>query len=427
MSKLKVRVNGSWEWLETGQIPLASVPGVILQAPDGGKNFYGNKGYTVSAVLDNPNYFPIAVWYESVLTQTDIDQDKDTGLNTYVVLTADSDLSLIRTNGMYAVQSGVSGYGSETVGWFLDDEVDMRFAIGWGANQGYTVMQNDSDALPQGDGRMRQTNYGKGIVLRTLADVTAAQVFINQFQQTVSDDFYWYTDGDIWNQSGAAPWNQGAQFYDMMTRDLTKDEAQRGCHYGNVVRVMRDRCIPYRWQPVWGFVENGGPFDTNTQLSDYMVPEVMVSAVWHMIIAGARGIIYFNHTFGGPNQSQHNFRMAEYATIQQAAKQVNGRITSLAPVINDDFALNFVSVTPVPTIFSGIETMAKYHAGTFYIFAGSRDSTTASPVTATFTIPTGVGGTATVLFESRTIAITNGQFSDTFANGTAVHIYRIDP
>ena len=36
------------------------------------------------------------------------------------------------------------------------------------------------------------------------------------------------------------------------------------------------------------------------------------AAVWHSLIAGARGIIYFNHSFGGPNVTQHALREPAY-------------------------------------------------------------------------------------------------------------------
>lgn len=428
MSKTKIRVNGTWVWAEAGLTPVASVPGVLLQPIDGGPTFYADRGYSVAAAaLDNPNFFPIGVWYESVTDQIDIDLDQDTGLNTYVELVETSDMSLIRNNGMYAILSGgpslFPDYGSETIGWLLPDETDLNVGHGWGPGQGYTVQQAAVDALPQGDGRIHFANYTIGVLLPSFGTFEGGATFVNTFQQTVSNDFYWYTAPNIYLPTGSSPWNLAAQFYRMYDRDATQDEARRASHYGNTVKYMRDLVNPVRWQPVWGFIENGGPH-VNTVQSQYMIPEVMVAAVWHMIIQGARGIIYFNHTFGNDFESQHNFRRSEYAAVQAAAKIVHGQIQTLAPVINDSFALNFVSVSPAAAIFSGIEVMAKYHDGTFYVFAGSRESVT--PRLATFTIPNGVGTTATVLFESRTIPIVNGAFTDTFADGNAVHIYRID-
>ena len=43
-----------------------------------------------------------------------------------------------------------------------------------------------------------------------------------------------------------------------------------------------------------------------------------------------------------------------------------------------------------------------------------------------FAIPCAGNATATVLGENRTLPVTAGSFSDSFADGNAVHIYRID-
>ena len=43
-------------------------------------------------------FFPVGVWFESVTSQSDIDMDKAAGLNTYVELTDNSDLPLIRAD-----------------------------------------------------------------------------------------------------------------------------------------------------------------------------------------------------------------------------------------------------------------------------------------------------------------------------------------
>jgi hypothetical protein len=427
MTKLKIRQNGQWKWMYMGTTPHPTLPGVLLQPIDGGPRYYANHGYSVSATpLDDPTFFPIAVWFESVLSQNDIDKDKDTGINTYVELTANSDMALIRNNGMYAITSGpFSGYGTETIGYLLTDEPDMNYPAGWNSGQGYRVVQDIADSMPD-DGRIRYVNYGKGILLPTWGRPDSTQVYLNAgFQQTVSADFYWFTDQDIWGTFNGAPWDQGAQFYDMMPRNISLDEAKRGIRYGDVVTFLRDYVEPYRGQPVWGFVENGGPFPSNDDISKYIRPVDMVSAVWHMVIAGARGIIYFNHSFGGPYQDQHNFRNPAYAAIQAAAKETNGRIQSLAPVLNADFALNFATVSPAATWVSGVSHMVKFYNGKFYIFASSRESE-AVLTTPTFTIPAAAGTTATVLFENRTIPIVGGSFSDTFDNGYTTHIYRID-
>ena len=71
----------------------------------------------------------------------------------------------------------------------------------------------------------------------------------------------------------------------------------------------------------------------------------------------------------------------------------------------------------------GQGAMAKWDGQNFYVFAGS-PSNAAS--TRTFSIPCVGNATATVLGESRTVPVSDGSFTDSFADGIAVHIYRID-
>jgi hypothetical protein len=54
------------------------------------------------------------------------------------------------------------------------------------------------------------------------------------------------------------------------------------------------------------------------------------------------------------------------------------------------------------------------------VFAGSRQP---GSQTVSFTVV--AGSTVEVMYEGRTRPITSGQFTDSFADGNAVHIYRI--
>ena len=148
-----------------------------------------------------------------------------------------------------------------------------------------------------------------------------------------------------------------------------------------------------------------------------ILPAEVRAAVWHSIIAGARGIIYFNHSFGGPNPTQHCLREPAYAAVRAAVKSTNQLVTQLAPVLNAPFADGFVSADP------SVRTMAKFHDNKYYVFAGSKENRASTP---TLSLSGVDSGTATVIGENRTIPISNGRFSDSFADGNAIHIYRID-
>jgi hypothetical protein len=102
--------------------------------------------------------------------------------------------------------------------------------------------------------------------------------------------------------------------------------------------------------------------------------------------------------------------------MRAAVTAVNARITALAPV------LNAPTVTSGWSDDSGVKTMVKWSGGHFYVFSGSAGSA----VESSFSLPCVGDATATVLDENRTLPVAGGSFTDSFADGNAVHIYRID-
>lgn len=393
--------------------------GARLRQVDGGAAYYGrfHLGLPSSA-----SFFPIAVWYESVIEPTDAAKDKAAGINTYVQLTATTNLDLVRAQGMHAIiDEPLPGAGTETVGWMLSDEADMWGGPGtapWtgnypgsgdicspsGAQCGYTIQQKRGATLPA-DGRMRYTNYGKGVTFWE-SDAQAGR-FVNQYQNVVSADNYWFSDQNI---CGA---NEGGSLFG--DRSLSPASCRRASNYGRTIDRMRALVSPAGSRPVWGFVEVGHPFTEQGSLS--ITPAQVVAAVWSSIIHGARGIIYFNHSFGGPCQTQHALREPCYAAVRAAVTALDARIASLAPVLNAPFADGVVKGS------SGVDVSTKWSGGHFYILAGARVTTAQ---TATFSLPCVGSARVTVLNENRTLNAGNGTFSDRFGDGNAVHVYRVD-
>jgi hypothetical protein len=103
--------------------------------------------------------------------------------------------------------------------------------------------------------------------------------------------------------------------------------------------------------------------------------------------------------------------------VRAAVTRTNARIHRLAPVLNAPFADGLVRTT------APIDTMAKYSGGRFYIFAGSR---AVGSRRARFRVRCTGDATVTVLDENRTLSLRGGSFTDSFADGNAVRIYRID-
>lgn len=396
-----------WNWLE-------ETPSLLGRAIDGGPDYYDQ--FSNSFPTD-PSFFPLGVWFESVITQGNIDLDKGAGLNLYVVLTEDSDLDLIESNDMYMILQQVDFKADagaianvNMVGWELQDEIDMIDANPTGSAIARSNLNTILAGLPS-DGRFRWNNYGKGVGF--WLDTSDAEQFVNDFQQTSSVDLYWFTDPDL-----MVPSQGGVFVFDDDTRTLTTAEAQLAANYGKTVdRVRELDALDSIVRPVWNFVEVGWPF-THTALEGgrQIDPAQIEAAVWHSIIAGARGIVYFNHSFGGPNINQHCLRDSFYATQRAAVIHTNTIIASLAAVLNAPFADAYV------TVGSSVRATTKYYAGEHYVFAASNQHASSTP---TFTLSSGFSGIATVVGESRNVTITSGSFSDTFADGNAWHIYHI--
>lgn len=392
--------------------------GARLRDVDGGIGYYGK---FLSPLPVDRSFFPVAVWFESVADASDTALDKATGINTYVELTDGSDLSLIRNAGMYAIASGGAGAGREYVGHVLADEVDMWGGPGtgtWTGNDtgvgdscdppgsqcGYTAMATIAKRV-SADGRLRYTNYGKGVTFWE-SDAEAAR-FVNQYQDLLSADNYWFTDTNI------CAAEEGGTFFG--GRTLSSTECHLAANYGRTVDRVRSLVSPAGSRPVWAFVEVGHPGDDSSNLT--IQPQQAVAAVWSSLIHGARGIIYFNHSFGGACPTQHVLREPCYASIRSAISAVDARIRTLAPVLNSPFA------DGVLTPSAGVDASIRWYDGHFYVLAGSNQATAQ---TATFSIPCAGDAVATVLDENRQVMVRNGSFSDRFADGNAVHLYRID-
>ncbi len=390
------------------RIPDASADAVQLRHVDGGHDYYSQFS---NPLPSDPEYFPVGVWLQDAVSQTEIDLDKDAGFNLYVALTANSDLSLLQRNGMRAIlqqsewrENRIAMNSPAVAGWEMFDEVDMS----QGPGRGYATMSSIVARLPT-DGRLRYNNYGKGVMFWQ-TDAEAAR-FVNEFQHVVSNDIYWFTDPH-YKEGLVVPWlNDG--------KPLTMTQIRRAANYGYTVDRMRtldakDGVL----RPIWNFIEVGWPYtETAAQGARTIAPAEVRAAVWHSIIAGARGIIYFNHSFNGPNPSHHVLRDRAYASVRAVVSSTNHLIIQLAPVLNAPFADAFATADP------SVRIMTKFHQDRYFVFAGSKENSASTP---TFRLTGFDTGTATVIAENRTIPISNGRFSDSFEDGNAVHIYRID-
>ncbi|MCY1138196.1 DUF4082 domain-containing protein [Actinoplanes sp. Pm04-4] len=386
---------------------------------EGGPEYYGRFAPAKAGFTDS-GFFPVGVWFESVLGDEDAATDKAAGINTYVELTENSDLATVRKAGMHALTSWESGSrGDESVGWVLTDEPDMWAGPGDGQWTGkfpgqgdvcatkepcgYDVLRRISAGLP-GDTRLRYVNYGKGVMFWE-SDAEAA-AFVNQFTSIVSNDIYWYTDPNVCGSPSEGP-----------SAGVAREKCRRAANYGLTMDRMRELdAADGKRQPVYAFVEVGHPFGEAD--APTITAEQIAGATMNSLIHEARGIIYFNHNFGGSCISQHVLRDGCGKAVRPAVTELNRRIATLAPVLNtQSYAWNFNA---------GLDTMLKSHEGSHFVFAmPGRDGGTGSQ---TLTLPPGLTGTsAEVLFENRSVPISGGKLQDTFAKESSYHIYKITP
>lgn len=409
----------TWVQLDSGNpaAPVAVTEASTLRDVDGGSGYFRNFG---SSLPTEPSYFPIGVWKESLTDPVDAPKDRAVGINTYVELAGNSDVAFATKVGSFALtERPLTG----AVGRVLSDEVDM-WARGGNADWtgmwpgegdicrpanlgcGFTVQRELLKQIPQST--LTYANYGKGVTFWE-SDQNSA-TFVNDFQHVVSADNYWFTDPNICGPSeGGAVFAQG--------QELGPGKCRLAANYGWTVSKLRSLVRPAGSKPVWAFVEVGHPF------SPYQAPTItgpqVRAAVWSSLIHGARGIIYFNHSFGGDCQTQHILRDACGEQIRPWVTAVNRQITALAPVLNAPFLDNALTHGP------GVDAAVKIHGDDLYVLAGSAQAEQQQP---DFTLGClqGAAVTATVLDEDRTLTISNGTFRDTFEDGNAVHLYRIN-
>ena len=277
-----------------------------------------------------------------------------------------------------------------------------------GAKQARAALNSTLAQLPN-DGRMRYNNYGKGVMFWKAARIrNSSSMAFNRSCRLISIGSLIrtlvsrYEGGKLLN--GRNP--------------VTLEQVRRAANYGYQVDRMRalDAMDGVR-RPIWAFVEVGWPF-TGGRRGRGPFCRLKSGRRCGTASSQGRGASSTSTTASAvPTPSQHCLREPAYEAVRAAVKSTNQLITQLAPVLNAPFADGFVSADP------SVRTMAKFHDSKYYVFAGSKENKASTP---TLSLSGVDNGTATVIGENRTIPISNGRFSDSFADGNAIHIYRID-
>lgn len=452
--------------LATATLPL----GVTLRDIDGGPQYFTNKDPR-SAWMDS--HILLGAWIEQPVDATQVGYAVGMGENIYWNLGGKAgdpsqlraDYDVIRTAGMHvSAPDTTPNSGSETVSYDGWDEADMQYgagANGWnptapnanlddcipaGSECGYTVAKWSYTGQPTSYGSpgypinnmAKHQGYGKG-VLFWMWDSEAA-VFLG-YSDILSADSYWMTDPDLEaNSQGGCAFFPSSEAICSGANPKGITHAQRAlpANYAfNVTRLQTlSTTLNHQSKPVVVDVETGCPIYGGTEC---ITPPAMKAAAMHGLIAGARGILWFQHNFSGPctdnttlidgsdpSTDDYNCQQTPGVTIHNVVQNIaafNQLVNSLNNVLLSPFADGYVSQT------GNVSAMAKYDGSHFYIFAASGTPATPPPAnqSVTFTVKSSGATKVTVVNEGRTIPLVNGTtFTDTFANANAYHIYRMD-
>ncbi|MCL2514628.1 MAG: hypothetical protein FWD85_00085 [Microbacteriaceae bacterium] len=407
---------------QPGANPLASLPTIPWS---GGAAFYAK--FPGSSAWANPDVFPIGAWWADWDSAANIAWDKDHGIDFYTQLNGTENGALLDGTGVSWVGStalkGMSANDPAWVGNFLDDEIDGRYDPA----TGQAALQKEIDAASPG--RFDEANFTAIVA----SDFNAAQLqaddtYVNMVNGPVSVDAYWYTDDHCYTDP-----SDDTSFW-----GVDPAHCATASSYGELIRAVRARdASDGILKPVFGFVENGAPSSTNGR---YITPAQEQGAAMDMVINGANGIIWFNQSFSGSCQSGNVLRQAEAdpsgcnAARVAAMKTVDDQLQVLAPVLNTPSYYNATrsangSTDDYYSFGNDTDAMVKWYNGSAYIFAMISGDKASQPGSRIFALPAGLASAraVTVLNEGRTIPVTGGSFTDSFAAESSYHVYRVTP
>ena len=429
--------------------------GIQLKAIDGGHNYFARKNPR-SAWMDR--HILLGAWLEQPQVPSDVVDDSRMGNNIYWNLAATpgperADYNVIRAGGMHVSAPDTDQWsGSETISLEGHDESDMNFGPGWNrfSGSGSTISSCVPAGQPCGYTRDSQfynqagrryavhQGYGKGVLFWETPR-QAAQFL--KFSDILSADSYWLTDDDLQvaSQGGCALLPRSATACG--TGDgsgLTAAQAHLPANYAyDVTHLEYLEALNGPSKPVVVDIETGCPFSGGSSRGNCATPPQTVAAAWHALIAGARGIIWFQHNFSGPCVDFRTFMTGSTPSSPNYNCQQTPGVT-LHDVVNVITAFNhevtsLTNVLLAPTIIGylrtkgDVSTLVKAHGGSCYVFSGSGRPASPPPrnQTVTFRVADRYTGRVVVVDEDRTLSAQAGIFKDTFANANTIHIYRI--
>jgi hypothetical protein len=418
--------------------------------------------------FDDPNFFPIGTWLTDFTGTGFYSRMDDIGLNGMAPCAGNVSLANNVTFEKWAVV-----FHSDHVGGTISSGNDPCVV---GVNSGdepstivqYETMVDATDtwlASSDGPGRFTYNAYFGNVLNGEIeSHYFPDDMVIGQDDTHVdpAPSFGAWCSYDIYCFAGAH--NSGIPFQlhfwlYAIGGSATEDQCARGSHYGSMVDATRKHYPSDDRRIHWPPIENGAPYTESD--SRAITPAELGWAVWATMVHGARLINYFNHTFrvGDPLAGNNNFNNNGYGGpgvggtgIYAAAKEVNLRVLTLAPVLNSPFDgyfvygdtavietagfLTAVTSTNARARYAWVDASCRWHPTEqkHYILSTTRESESATNIPVTFRMVDQGQTTATEVHEDNPISIERGggipagfcEFDDTFATAATYKTYRID-
>lgn len=351
----------------------------------------------------DPGFFPLAVWLQNPANAR---RYRDAGINTYVALwrgPTEEQLAALKKAGMKVIchqnALGLRHLDDPTIiGWMHGDEPDNAQSLGEGKGYGPPILPEKIEADYQ---RMRAADPSRPVLLNLGQGVAWDNWIGRGVRRNHSEDYPEYL--------------KGCDIASFDIYPVVHDNAEVSGKLWFVARGV-ERLIDWsRGQKVvWNCLECTRISNTERKPT----PREVRAEAWMSLVHGSRGLIYFVHQF---KPTFIEAALLDDPEMLAAVTALNRQILELAPVLNSPTVRDGASVksgnSDVPVAFT-----VKRARDSLHLFAvAMRDGTT----TATFNLK-GLAGErpVEVIGENRTVASTNGVFSDRF-EAWDVHLYRV--